>query len=56
MSDECGNASSVSVAKVIERRWRKYFVVLGVDPYRDRAELSYFFEFPFYDTCIGAER
>jgi len=39
MSDKCGNASTVSVAKVIERLWRRYFVVLGVDPYRYEAEL-----------------
>jgi len=40
MFDKCGNASSVSVSKVIERLGRRYFVVLRVDPYRDRTELS----------------
>ena len=40
MFDKCGNASVVSVAKVIEGFWRRYLVVLGVDPYRDRAKLS----------------
>jgi len=38
MVDECGNASVVSVAKVIERFWR-YLGVLRVDPYRYEAEL-----------------
>jgi len=45
MFDKCGNVSFVSVAKVIEGLWGRYLAVLGVDSYRDRAELSYGFEF-----------
>jgi hypothetical protein len=38
--DKCGNASTVSVAEVIEGFWRRYPVVLRVDPYYDGTELS----------------
>jgi len=29
MLDKCGNASTVSVAEIIERLWRRYSVVVG---------------------------
>jgi hypothetical protein len=40
MFNKCSDASVVSVAKVIDGLWRRYLVVLGVDPYCDVTEPS----------------